>query len=48
MEAAASRIQEFGHCGCVSTEVLAYLYESALIDKYAEQSWDAQHADMAG
>ena len=33
LEAAASRIQEFGHCGCVSTEVLAYLYENALIDK---------------
>lgn len=31
--AAAERIQGFGHCGCVSTEALAYLYESALIDR---------------
>ena len=33
VEAAAKPDQEFGHCGCVSTEVLAYLYEIALIDK---------------
>ena len=26
---AAERIAKFGHCGCVSTEALAYLYESA-------------------
>lgn len=31
--AAAERIKGFGHCGCVSTEALAYLYESALIDR---------------
>ena len=31
--AAADGIAEFGHCGCVSTEALAYLYESALIDR---------------
>ena len=30
---AAERIRRFGHCGCVSTEALAYLYESALIDR---------------
>ena len=30
--AAAEQIARFGHCGCVSTESLAYLYESALID----------------
>ncbi len=31
--AAAEQIQKFGNCGCVSTEALAYLYESALIDR---------------
>lgn len=31
--AAAEEIARFGHCGCVSTEALAYLYESALIDR---------------
>ena len=31
--AAAEKIQKFGHCGCVSTEALAYLYESALLDR---------------
>lgn len=31
--AAAAQIQEFGHCGCVSTEALAHLYESALINR---------------
>ncbi len=30
---AAELIRRFGHCGCVSTEALAYLYESALIDR---------------
>ena len=30
---AAEQIETFGHCGCVSTEALAYLYESALIDR---------------
>jgi len=31
--AAAEQINSFGHCGCVSTEALAHLYESALIDR---------------
>jgi hypothetical protein len=31
--AAAEQIGSFAHCGCVSTEALAHLYESALIDR---------------
>ncbi|NQU26341.1 MAG: N-6 DNA methylase [Candidatus Nealsonbacteria bacterium] len=31
--AAAEKIKSFGHCGCVSTEALAHVYESALIDR---------------
>ncbi len=31
--AAAEQIKSFGHCGCVSTEALAHVYESALIDR---------------
>lgn len=31
--AAAEEIGRFAHCGCVSTEALGYLYESALIDR---------------
>ena len=31
--AAAGQIETFGHCGCVTTEALAYVYESALIDR---------------
>jgi hypothetical protein len=31
--AAAEDIRKFGHCGSVSTEALAYLYESALITR---------------
>ena len=31
--AAAGQIKSFGHCGCVSTEALAHLYESALINR---------------
>jgi len=31
--AAAEGIKRFAHCGCVSTEALGYLYESALIDR---------------
>ncbi len=31
--AAAEQIRAFGDCRCVSTEALAYLYESALIDR---------------
>jgi hypothetical protein len=31
--AAAERIREFGDCRCVSTEALAYVYESALINR---------------
>ena len=30
---AAERIKLFGHCGCISTEALAHVYESALIDR---------------
>ena len=30
---AAEVIRQFGHCGCVSTEALAHVYESALIDR---------------
>ncbi len=33
LAAAAKDIQAFPHCGPVSTEALAYLYESALIDR---------------
>ncbi len=34
---AAQEIKTFGHCGAVSTEALAYLYESALIDRAIRQ-----------
>ena len=34
---AAEQIKMFGHCGAVSTEALAYLYESALIDRVTRQ-----------
>lgn len=37
LEAAATDIQNLGHCGLVSTEALAYLYESALIDRATRQ-----------
>jgi len=33
LAAAAEEIGRFGHCGCLSTEALAHLYESALIDR---------------
>lgn len=33
LEAAAEQINNFAHCGCVSTEALAHVYESALIDR---------------
>jgi len=34
---AAEQIKSFAHCGAVSTEALAHLYESALIDKAVRQ-----------
>jgi hypothetical protein len=34
---AAKEIQSLGHCGLVSTEALAHLYESALIDRATRQ-----------
>lgn len=34
---AADMIQQFGHCGAVTTESLAWVYESALIDKETRQ-----------
>jgi len=37
LEAAATDIQNLGHCGLVSTEALAHLYESALIDRATRQ-----------
>ncbi|HXP61741.1 MAG TPA: N-6 DNA methylase [Dongiaceae bacterium] len=37
LEAAAIDIQNLGHCGLVSTEALAHLYESALIDRATRQ-----------
>jgi len=37
LEAAATEIQTLGHCGLVSTEALAHLYESALIDRATRQ-----------
>jgi hypothetical protein len=37
LEAAAKEIQSLGHCGLVSTEALAHLYESALIDRATRQ-----------
>ncbi len=37
LEAAATEIQHLGHCGLVSTEALAHLYESALIDRATRQ-----------
>jgi len=37
LEAAAADIQNLGHCGLVSTEALAHLYESALIDRATRQ-----------
>lgn len=37
LEAAAREIQSLGHCGLVSTEALAHLYESALIDRSTRQ-----------
>ncbi|MBI5387908.1 MAG: N-6 DNA methylase [Verrucomicrobia bacterium] len=37
LEAAAREIQSLGHCGLVSTEALAHLYESALIDRATRQ-----------
>lgn len=37
LEAAATEIQSLGHCGLVSTEALAHLYESALIDRATRQ-----------
>ena len=33
LASAAETIKRFGHCGCVSTEALAHVYESALIDR---------------
>jgi len=35
--AAAEQIKSFAHCGAVSTEALAHLYESALIDRTVRQ-----------
>ena len=35
--AAAEMIQSFGHCGAVTTESLAWVYESALIDRATRQ-----------
>jgi hypothetical protein len=37
LEAAATDIQNLGHCGLVSTEALGHLYESALIDRATRQ-----------
>jgi hypothetical protein len=37
LEAAVADIQGLGHCGLVSTEALAHLYESALIDRATRQ-----------
>ena len=37
LEEAAKEIQSLGHCGLVSTEALAHLYESALIDRATRQ-----------
>jgi N-6 DNA Methylase len=37
LEAAAVEIGGLGHCGLVSTEALAHLYESALIDRATRQ-----------
>jgi hypothetical protein len=37
LEAAAAEIGRLGHCGLVSTEALAHLYESALIDRATRQ-----------
>lgn len=37
LEAAAAEIGNLGHCGLVSTEALAHLYESALIDRVTRQ-----------
>ena len=39
LEAAATDIQNLGHCGLISTEALAHLYESALIDRATRQRW---------
>lgn len=37
--AAAEMIQGFGHCGAVTTESLAWVYESALIDRATRQKF---------
>ena len=37
--AAAEMIQSFGHCGAVTTESLAWVYESALIDRATRQKF---------
>lgn len=37
--AAAEMIQAFGHCGAVTTESLAWVYESALIDRATRQKF---------
>jgi len=36
---AAEMIQSFGHCGAVTTESLAWVYESALIDRATRQKF---------
>lgn len=36
---AAKMIQSFGHCGAVTTESLAWVYESALIDRATRQKF---------